>query len=302
MKFLIALLIFTVQAHATVPQSWFLPLAQPKPGGDPEFFRHRPDAAQVEHLKPLSAHDLSSVTAADLARLNQEQLDQIYFRLRSGPFPQGDYRGTVLVKNDLAVTVEEKLIEILIKPGTLGGFFKNALLKKLCSTEDSAKCVGEFLWAGKRFYTPRADGAVEVRNAIAPLRANAALTLLGFSNLLGPLHKEKQERFNGSSAYMLFPANVYCGISMVDTRRESVIVDFAYGDDFSGSGGRPFIPEIDGLAARSGASIRDELRMVKPGLYLGRAYVEKIFVLNFILESIQQPAGTGDNRCWTGDI
>ena len=39
----------------------------------------------------------------------------------------------------------------------------------------------------------------------------------------------------------------------------------------------------DALAGRNGLRIRDEIRMIRPGFYLGRAYANKIFLLNFIL-------------------
>ena len=39
----------------------------------------------------------------------------------------------------------------------------------------------------------------------------------------------------------------------------------------------------DRLAGRNGFAVRDEVRMVRPGLYLGRAYLNRVFLLNFTL-------------------
>ena len=45
---------------------------------------------------------------------------------------------------------------------------------------------------------------------------------------------------------------------------------------------------------RDGLRIRDEIRMVRPGFYLGRAYLNRIFGLNFTLYNAQQAdAGAG---------
>ena len=49
-------------------------------------------------------------------------------------------------------------------------------------------------------------------------------------------------------------------------------------DDLPGYREKP-----DALAGRDGLDIRDEIRMVRPGFYLGRAYMKKVFVLNFTL-------------------
>jgi hypothetical protein len=71
--------------------------------------------------------------------------------------------------------------------------------------------------------------------------------------------------------WLLFPAKLYCGQSVLDTRRESVIVDYHFADDIEGYRARP-----DSLAGRGGLRIRDEFRMVRPGFYLGRAYANRI--------------------------
>ena len=57
-----------------------------------------------------------------------------------------------------------------------------------------------------------------------------------------------------------------------------MIIDYAYTDDIKGYMERP-----DSLAGRRGIAIRDEIRMVRPGFYLGRAYANRAFLLNFTL-------------------
>ena len=81
-----------------------------------------------------------------------------------------------------------------------------------------------------------------------------------------------------TDVWLLFPAKLYCGQSLLDGRRESVIIDYAYNDDLPGYQAHP-----DALAGRNGLRIRDEIRMIRPGFYLGRAYANKIFLLNFML-------------------
>jgi hypothetical protein len=78
--------------------------------------------------------------------------------------------------------------------------------------------------------------------------------------------------------WLLFPAKLYCGHSLLDGRRESIIIDYAFSDDIPG-----YRAEPDELAGRDGLKIRDEIRMIRPGFYLGRAYMNRTFILNFTL-------------------
>jgi hypothetical protein len=108
-----------------------------------------------------------------------------------------------------------------------------------------------------------------------------------------------------TKVWLLFPAKLHCGQSLVDTRRESVIIDYAYGDEIAGYRASP-----DSLAGRGGLRIRDEIRMVRPGLYLGRAYTNRILLLNFTLynpdvaarESASfESGGAIAEDCWPGE-
>jgi hypothetical protein len=81
------------------------------------------------------------------------------------------------------------------------------------------------------------------------------------------------------TVWLLFPAKLHCGQSLLDGRRESIIIDYAYNDDLA----EVFREEPDHWVNRKGLRIRDEIRMVRPGFYLGRAYVNRAFILNFTL-------------------
>ncbi len=109
---------------------------------------------------------------------------------------------------------------------------------------------------------------------------------------------------NGKDQWLMFPARLYCGQSLLDSRRESVIIDYFYTDEIPGYRERP-----DFLAGRRGLQVRDEVRMVRPGFYLGRAYLGKIFLLNFTLYNKDVATRDGDafvktgqvaEDCWTG--
>jgi hypothetical protein len=84
--------------------------------------------------------------------------------------------------------------------------------------------------------------------------------------------------FNGKQTWLLFPAKLYCGQSLLDARRESIIIDY-----FSPTKSRATRRTRTFLAGRRGLRVRDEIRMIRPGFYLGRAYLDKGFALNFTL-------------------
>jgi hypothetical protein len=82
----------------------------------------------------------------------------------------------------------------------------------------------------------------------------------------------------GNRVALLFPAKLYIGNSQFDPRRPSVIIDYADAAQIDG-----YIEQIDRLVGKDGLMIRDEIRMVRPGFYLGRAYFGTLFGLNFTL-------------------
>lgn len=219
-------------------------------------YASKPDFARVEHTHPLTAEERAALTPANLATLSQEELDQIYARLTAGPIPDGPFDGTVIFANGAGL---RRLKEIL---GGVKGFATDLGVDKLES-------FAETLWKGKVFYRDK----MELRNQITHRRTLARLFKADLSQM-------RTETIDGRKVGLLFPAKLYCGQSLLDSRRESVIIDYFYGDEIDG-----YLPAFDYVAGRDGLRIRDEIRMVRPGFYLGRAYLGKLFLLNFTLYS-----------------
>ena len=84
--------------------------------------------------------------------------------------------------------------------------------------------------------------------------------------------------FDDKTTWLLFPAQISCGESRLDPTRPSVVIDYAQGPNLPG-----YRPVPDDLAGPKGLSIRDEVRIVRRGFYLGRAYFRERFALNFTL-------------------
>lgn len=124
--------------------------------------------------------------------------------------------------------------------------------------EDFLKGIGVNLWHGKFFHPETAS----------------------LTNRIGPLQK--------------FAAHVYCGQSLLDSRKESLVLDYNYAETAAG-----YDPLLDWTMAREGLGIRDEIRMVHPGLYLGRAYIHNVFAVNFILskDSLQASEESWEDGC-----
>ncbi len=244
-------------------------------------YASKPDFARVESEFPLAPADLAKLTPGALKTYDQEQIDQIYARLTAGPIPDGAYEGDLFFPK--GISGKRRLREIV---GGLSGLVVGLGTVKL-------ELVGEHLWRGKVFYR---DERV-LRNRIEDTKLLAPL-------IDGDLSTLKKSTVNGKDQWLLFPARLYCGQSLLDSRRESVIIDYFYTDEIPGYREGP-----DFLAGRRGLQVRDEIRMVRPGFYLGRAYIGKIFLLNFVLYNKEvdsrdgpafQKAGQVAEDCWPG--
>jgi hypothetical protein len=251
----------------------------------------RVDFARVEQEFPLSRAELMELTPANLTTFSQEEIDQIYGRLTAGPIPDGPHQGTLFfARGD---DLRQRLDEIL---GGIGGRITGAKL-------DTLERVGGTLWKGKMFDREHRTlrNFIEDIQPIAPLVDDIDTV---------PTAKVPRGGFLGNfipttTVWMLFPAKVYCGQSLVDGRRESIIVDYLYADEIDGYRASP-----DSLAGRGGMKVRDEIRMIRPGFYLGRAYVNRAFLLNFTLynaevaDAAAEAFAAGDDLtedCWTGE-
>ncbi len=245
-----------------------------------ENYQSKPDLAQVEHKYPLTTAELARITPENLAGLDQEQIDQIYARLTAGPIPDGAFDGSILLPRGMSGSF--RVAEIA------RGHAEFPLHLKGLKVET----IGEALWKGKVFY--RND--LVLRNRIEDL------SLLKRTGLV--TGDPKKVTVNGKETWLLFPAKLYCGQSLLDSRRESIVIDYFFTDEIPGYQEKP-----DYLAGRRGLRVRDEIRMVRPGFYLGRAYLDKIFLLNFTLYNKDIAARDGDafmktgranEDCWTG--
>jgi hypothetical protein len=136
-----------------------------------------------------------------------------------------------------------------------------------------AERLGRALWKGKVFF--RAQGIL--RNRIDELA------------ILRPIIPDAKSipklTFDGDTTWLLFPAKLSCGESRLDPTRRSIVIDYSKGSEVEGYREVP-----DKLAGPEGLNIRDEVRIVRPGFYLGRAYFGDRFALNFTLVD---PAVTG---------
>ncbi|MCB1957334.1 MAG: hypothetical protein KDG55_16775 [Rhodocyclaceae bacterium] len=251
-----------------------------------EAYAAKPDFARLEHDHPLSVDDLYRITPEVLSLLEQEQVDQIYARLSSGPIPEGPYEGDLFFPKGGS----GKLRLSEIAGGGLKGLLVNVAGKKL-------DAIGEILWKGKVFYRKERL----LRNRIEDLSPLKRVGLVEDGGSANPLQKIE---VGGKDQWLLFPARLYCGQSLLDGRRESIIIDYAFTDRLPGYRRMP-----DMMAGRDGFAIRDEIRMVRPGFYLGRAYIDRSFVVNFVLwndevakaaEASFRSSGEAPEDCWSG--
>jgi hypothetical protein len=252
--------------------------------------RFRVDFARVENDFPLSRADLMKLTPENIASLSQEHVDQIYARLTAGPIPDGPYRGALFFAQ--GDTLTSRVEEIL---GGIPGRLPDRALELV-------EMFFARLWTGKVFDRDQRllRNMIEDRPYLAPLvddLATVPRARIPRDSALGRLFSD--------DVWLLFPAKIYCGQSLLDGRRESIIVDYAYSDELPGYRASP-----DSTAGRGGIKIRDEIRMVRPGFYLGRAYANRMFLLNFTLfnpdEAGRQGApftagGPVNEDCWPGE-
>jgi hypothetical protein len=246
-----------------------------------ESYASKPDLAFVEHQFPLSPKELNKLTPKNIANYSQEQIDQIYARLIAGPIPNGAFDGGMFFPKN--ARGDRRLAEVV---GGLPGLAVEVESHKL-------EALGQTLWRGKVFYR---DERL-LRNRIEDVSLLQPI-------IDGDLDSIEKIQVAGRDQWLMFPARLYCGQSLLDGRRESIIIDYAFTDELPGYRERP-----DYLAGRNGFQIRDEIRMVRPGFYLGRAYAGKAFLLNFTLynEEIAKrdgeaftATGLASEDCWPG--
>jgi len=212
------------------------------------------DFDALESQYPLSAADLERINPTNIENFNQDQIDQIYARLSAGPIPDGPYAGSFFFAEGSRFRSMADVI---------GGLRGMGIDLKL----DILTRVGELFWQGKIFYRDK----LELRNIID--KELIISTIFGVSR-----DEMRIKEVFGDEVALLFPAKLYTGDSQFDPRRPSVIIDYAETASIDG-----YIEKIDRLGGKDGLMIRDEIRMLRPGFYLGRAYFGTLFGLNFTL-------------------
>lgn len=212
------------------------------------------DLATLRSKYALTDFERRMLSQDAFRRFSQEQVDQIYLRLASGPIPDGPFRGDLFFPRDRDGRAR---IRELADP---------ALPLTASIATMRAEDLGRVFWKGKAFF--RAQGIL--RNRIDDLL------------ILRPIIKDSDKipkmTFDDETTWLLFPAELSCGASRLDPTRRSTVIDYAKGPAIEGYREIP-----DRLAGPQGLNIFDEVRIVRPGLYLGRAYFGQRFALNFTL-------------------
>lgn len=251
------------------------------------------DFAELERQHPLTLAQRLHLTPEDLQHLSQEHLDQLYARLTAGSIPDGSFEGMAFLSPshvEHLTLVRQVLRKIISSPTNYSQRIQDHWMK---------------LWQGKVF---------DRRNRMLQNRVNWEL-VQEIAPLLG--QRFEQALHNLPIDTLLFPAKMYCGQSKLDSRRESIILDYAYNDNLSSScKENTHCETINQLISRKGLNIRDEIRMIHPGLYLGRVYLGKFFLVNFLVmnadltqvweQQVKKAEGLSTTHrnfqedCWTG--
>jgi hypothetical protein len=260
-----------------------------------DAYASKPDFARVEHELPLSVEQRMSLTPEILKNYDQEQVDQIYARLTAGPVPDGPFNGDLFFPKGRSGNARIGEIAGALKEADNEGLSGEARAKIADLEVKKLEILGRTLWKGKVFYRNQRV----LRNRIDHLEV-----LTDFFPDPSDQTRLREISVNGKQDQLYFPAKLYCGQSLLDSRRESVIIDYAFTDEVEGYRAIP-----DKLAGREMLVVRDEIRMVRPGFYMGRAYLAGTFILNFTLVNADvAKAGEQEFRknnglpedCWVG--
>jgi hypothetical protein len=228
--------------------------------------RNYVDFAELEYRYPLTPADRMKITPENLKDLSQEQVDQIYARLPAGPVPDGVYYGGAFFPQ--GEDGNARIGEIV------GGIMGRGVTR----ISNGIERVATYVWKGKAFDRDNMvlRNLIEDRKTLELIIGDDAddietieIKRDGFLSFFAPTR----------TVWLLFPAKLHCGQSLLDGRRESIIIDYAFNDDLADI----FQDNPDHWVNRKGLRIRDEIRMVRPGFYLGRAYINRAFLLNFTL-------------------
>jgi hypothetical protein len=219
--------------------------------------RFAPAGTELARLRseyPLTDAERRALSPESLRTLTQEQVDQIYERLSSGPMPDGPFRGDLFFPRDRDGNAR---IRDLADPTI-------PLVADIAAMR--VEHLGRALWKGKVFF--RSQGVLR----------NRVEDLLILRPVITDVDTVPKLTFDGETSWLLFPARLSCGPSRLDPSRRAILIDYAQGPEIEGYRRVP-----DRLAGADGLAIFDEVRVVRPGLYLGRASFRGRFALNFTL-------------------
>ena len=230
----------------------------------PPNVRFAPAGTDVSRLRSefaLSDAERLALTPDSIRRLTQEQIDQLYERLSAGPVPDGPFRGDMFVPKDANGDATLGDVNAPVPP-----LLRNVSAMKL-------RHLGLAFWKGKVFF--RSQGIL--RNRIEDLAI--------LRPIIGNTDGIQKLTFDGQTTWLLFPAKVSCGESRLDTSQRSIVIDYSKGSEVEGYREVP-----DKIAGPEGLNICDEIRVIRRGFYLGRAYFGPKFALNFTLLDPAVPA------------
>ena len=222
-----------------------------------------PPGTTIDRLRidfALTEAERLALNPDSMRSLTQDQVDQIYNRLHAGPIPDGPFRGNLFFPRDRDGRARIRELSDP-SPNVVGPL---AAMK--------AEDLGRILWRGKVLFRSQSI----VRNRIEDLLLLRAI--IDDSDTIPKL------TFDGQTTWLLFPARLFCGESRFDPTRRSIVIDYSETERIEGYRAVP-----DRIAGPQGLNIRDEMRVVRPGFYLGRTYFGSRFSLNFTL---LDPAGS----------
>ncbi len=229
--------------------------------------RFAPPGTDVARLRAdfaLTDVERRALSPETMRALTQEQVDQIYARLNAGPIPDGPFTGDLFFPRDRDGRAQVRELSDA-SPNILGPVAAMPIER-----------LGRVFWRGKVFF--RAQSIV--RNRIEEL--SILKPIISDSDTIPKL------TFDGQTTWLLFPARLSCGDSRFDPTRHSIVIDYAETDQIEGYRRVP-----DRLAGAEGLKIRDEVRFVRPGFFLGRAYFGPRFGVNFTLLDASAAAAAG---------
>jgi hypothetical protein len=242
-------------------------------GATSQYEKDFPNFACDVDTGPLTESESAQITSSTLTSMAKkgngtELLDRLYARLTSGPMPMGFYQGKIHLGGGEA-------------GDTIKNLFASLGMPKIVSNTSILTAIGQKIWRGKYFKPNPFDVPQQPTRILAnKMPVTNLKTLFKLFKIKAPDAVPNQWRF---------PAKVFCGQSKIDSRRESIIIDYAHTEsvfdtDENSETKIQYVPAVDFLGGRKGLGIRDEIRMVRPGFYLGKAYMGGVFVLHFSLE------------------